>query len=200
MELQPLRKSFSYVEPCIRKWEHSRSTRKLAIQGVSIIQNDKGPILSPPPSLEIISKNYDLLKGFTAHMAEQGVIVTRLLPPIQKSVIAFYELMERDVSSDQAKTVCHQVAKSLKKMLRVIRSKWQRWEMPRVPQLPTMTSSFPICLQCCTCCPKYLVWIFPCIPIKPFRTRKSETWWWMCQWLQQEPQKNLDSRYEFFTL
>ena len=157
MELQQLRKSFSYVEPCIRKWEHSRSTRKLAIQGVSIVQNDKGPILSPPPSLEIISKNYDLLKGFTAHMAEQGVIVTRLLPPIQKSVIAFYELMERDVSSDQAKTVCHQVAKSLKKMLRVIRSKWQRWEMPRVPQFPTMTSSFPICLQCCTCCPKCLV-------------------------------------------
>ena len=103
------------------------------------------------------SARTDLLKGFTAHMAEQGVIVTRLLPPIQKSVIAFYELMERDVSSDQAKTVCHQVAKSLKKMLRVIRSKWQRWEMPRVPQLPTMTSSFPICLQCCTCCPKYLV-------------------------------------------
>ena len=155
MELQQLRKSFSYVEPCIRTWEQSRSVRKLAIQGVSIIQNDKGPVLSPPPSLEIISKNYDLLKGFTAHMAEQGVIVTRLLPPVEKSVVAFYELMERDVSSDQAQTICHQVAVSLKKMLRIIRYKWQRWEMPRVPQVPTMPNLFAIvCFPCFTFCPK----------------------------------------------
>ena len=142
MELQQLRKSFSYAEPCMRKWEQSRSIRKLAISGVSVIQNDQGPVLKPPPSLEIMSKNYDLLKGFTAHMAEQGVIVTRLLPPIEKAVIAFYELMERDVSSDHAQSICHQVAASLKKMLRVIRCKWKRWEMPRVPQFPTMTNLF----------------------------------------------------------
>lgn len=133
MEIEKLRKSFSYVEPCLRRWETVRTIRKLAIQGKSIIEHDKGPVLSPPPALAVISKNYEILKAFTAHMANVGIICTRRIQPIQAAVISFYELMERDTSSDQALNICHCVAKSLKKMLRVIRFKWQRWEMPRVP-------------------------------------------------------------------
>lgn len=133
MEIEQLRKAFSFVEPCIRRWESVRSIRKPAIQGFSIIQSDKGPLLSPSPSLDILSKNYDLLKGFTAHMADTGSICTRLLQPIEKTVVAFYELMERNTSDDDAFSVCHKVACSLKKMLGVIRRKWKRWELPRAP-------------------------------------------------------------------
>lgn len=133
MEIEHLRKTFSFVEPCIRRWEAIRSIRKTAIQGYSIIQSDKGPVLSPFPKLDILSKNYELLKGFTEHMANTGVICARLLPPIEKTVVAFYELMERKTTDDDAFSVCHRVSCSLKKMLGVIRRKWKRWELPRAP-------------------------------------------------------------------
>ena len=135
MEIEQVRKSFSYVEPCIRRWELIRSTRKLAIKGGSFIEAEDGSCLSPPPSLSIISKNFEVLKGFTSHMAETGVICTRLIGPLKKAVVAYYELMGRDTSSDQAQLICHQVASSLKKMLRMVRFKWKRWEMPRAPQI-----------------------------------------------------------------
>ena len=134
MELENLRKSFSYKEPCLRRWELVRTLRKLAIKGESIIQNDEGPTLEPPPSLAIISKNYEVLKGYTSHMADSGVICTRLIPPLEKAVVSFYDLMERDVNSDQAKSICHKVAKSIKKMLGAVRRKWFKWEMPRESQ------------------------------------------------------------------
>ena len=67
-------------------------------------------------------------------MADSGVICTRLIPPLEKAVVSFYDLMERDVSSDQAKSICHKVAKALKKMLGAVRRKWVKWEMPRESQ------------------------------------------------------------------
>ena len=134
MDVEKLRKSFSYNEQCLRRWEGVRPLRKLAIQGKTIIQSESGES-NPPPSLGVISRNYDLLKGYTSHMAKEGIICTRLLKPLEPPVKAFYEMMERDVASDQGISMCHQVAKCVKNMLGSIRPKWKKWEMPRAPQL-----------------------------------------------------------------
>lgn len=66
-------------------------------------------------------------------MASQGVICTRLVSPLELPVKEFYNMMERDVSADVAIALCHDVAKTVKKMLGAVRRKWKKWEMPRVP-------------------------------------------------------------------
>ena len=136
MEVRELRKGFSYSKPCVNRWENVRSLRKLGIQGKPILvcadQNaDENAVVHP--SLANISRNYDLLKGFTSHMAATGVICTRLIDPLKVPVVDFYDLMQVDVSTPQATSVCHGVASQIKKMLGHIRRKWGLWEMPRVP-------------------------------------------------------------------
>lgn len=131
VELDHLRKSFSFKEPCLRKWETSRGIRQRGILGKSLLDSDGGGGRIAP-SLINISLNYHLLKGFTGHMAETGVICTRLLEPLKPPVEAFYALMEIDTSSEKAKSMIHATACTIKKMLTNIRLKWMRWEMPRV--------------------------------------------------------------------
>ena len=133
-DLKRLRDSFSYSQPCLRRWETSRPLRKLGISGKPLVvsaRDEKAAVVHP--SLPNISKNYELLKGFTSHMESSGIICTRLITPIKSAVLDFYELMERDVENDTAISVASAVANTVKKMLRVVRYKWQRWEMPRVP-------------------------------------------------------------------
>ena len=132
MDLAHLRKSFSYVEPCLRHWELHRPLRERAIKGQNLIavEDAKKPFA---PSLTNLSMNYTLLKGFTEHMSNSGVICTSLIDPVKDAITGFYELMECDVKSDAGVSVCHAVAKNVKKMLFVIRRKWRKWEMPRVP-------------------------------------------------------------------
>lgn len=128
---------FSFKEPCVRRWETNRGLRKLAIGGKSLLEranaaNTNSPAI--PPSLENIRKKYDLLKGYTECMANAGIICTRLVEPLEPPLVAFYELMGMDVSSDRCISVVHGCAITIKKMLRHIRHKWKRWEMPRVPK------------------------------------------------------------------
>lgn len=131
-----LRETFSYVEPCLRAWELSRSLRKLGINGESLVvgEDTNGVI---PPTLPNIKANYALLKEFTQHMANSGVIITKLIGYIQPPVVKFYELMEIDVTTCDAKAVIYATSYIIKKMLHVVRRKWARWEMPRVTRLRT---------------------------------------------------------------
>ena len=125
-----LRETFSYVEPCLRAWELSRSLRKLGINGESLVMGeDTNDVI--PPTLPNIKANYALLKGFTQHMANTGVIITKLIGYIQPPVVKFYELMEIDVTTCDAKAVIYATSFIIKKMLHVVRRKWARWEMPR---------------------------------------------------------------------
>ena len=71
---EQLRKSFDYHEPCIRMWENCRPLRERAIQGKSLVASVYDAVQPTPPSLENMSKNHTLLKGFTTHMADTGVI------------------------------------------------------------------------------------------------------------------------------
>ena len=131
-DLEQLRNSFSFEKPCIRLWESNRALRQRAIQGKTLLISVDGSN-QPAPSLQNITKNYSLLKGFTQHMSQTGVICTNLVKPIKSAVVAYYDLMQCDVTSDQGISVCHGVSVSIKKMLRAIRTKWRKWEMPRVP-------------------------------------------------------------------
>lgn len=131
-DLKQLRKSFSFAKPCIRLWESNRALRQRAIQGKTLLFNVDDSS-QPAPSLSNINKNYSLLKGFTQYMSQTGVICTNLIDPIKSAVTAYYDLMQCDVTSDAALSVCHGVSVSIKKMLRTIRTKWRKWEMPRVP-------------------------------------------------------------------
>ena len=126
-----LRETFSYVEPCLRAWEGNRPLRQLGITGVSLIvgEDSNGVI---PPNLANIRANYTLLKGYTQHMANTGLIITKLIGYIQPPVLKFYELMEIDVATNGAKAVIYAASYIIKKMLHVVRRKWARWEMPRV--------------------------------------------------------------------
>lgn len=135
MDLALIRKSFSYVEPCLRQWEMHRPLRERAIKGNSLVVQESGKANLFAPSLANISLNYVLLKGFTSHMSTSGVICTSLVDPVKAAVKAFYALMQCDVDSDAGVAQCHSVAKSIKKMLFVIRRKWRKWEMPRVPYM-----------------------------------------------------------------
>lgn len=85
------------------------------------------------PSLGNIKVNYQLLKGFTGHMAETGVIVTAHLKFLKPPIVAFYELMLVDTTSQEAKVFCLGVAKTVKRMLTVLKRKWCKWELPHVP-------------------------------------------------------------------
>ena len=126
-----LRETFSYVEPCLRAWESSRSLRKLGINGESLaVGEDTNGVI--PPTLQNVKANYTLLKAYTQHMANTGVIITKLIGYIQPPVVKFYELMEIDVTTHEAKALAYGASFVIKKMLHVIRRKWARWEMPRV--------------------------------------------------------------------
>ena len=120
----------------MRKWETSRKLRSKGIQGKSLLESENPGRVAP--SLANISLNYHLLKGFTGHMADSGVICTKLLEPIKPPVAAFYEMMGVDTTSAHAISIIHGVACAIKKMLTNIRLKWKRWEMPRVPFLNCM--------------------------------------------------------------
>ena len=74
--------------PCLRRWELSRSLRKLGIQGRSLVQSEKGDG-KVPPSLTNLRLNYELLKGYTGHMAETGIICTRLLETLKPPLLSF---------------------------------------------------------------------------------------------------------------
>lgn len=147
MDLAQLRKSFSYSEPCLRQWELNRHLREQAIKGKSLIVKESEQLIFAP-SLTTISINYALLKGFTQHMSTTGVICTSLVPPIKRAVTDFYALMHCDVKSDAGISVCHAVSVCIKKMMRVIRSKWRKWEMPRVPQHAQIYFPFPHFTYC----------------------------------------------------
>ena len=139
-DLEQLRKSFDYHEPCIRMWENCRPLRERAIQGKSLVASVHDAVQPTPPSLENMSKNHTLLKGFTSYMADTGVICTNHVDPVKKAVVGFYTLMQCDVETDAGVTVCHDVAKSIKRMLTIIRFKWRRWEMPREPWLNSINA------------------------------------------------------------
>ena len=142
-DLAQVRKNFSFVEPCLRMWELNRPLRELGIKGKHlVVQEDEHTITVFVPSLGTISKNYRLLKPFTQHMSETGVVCTCLTSPIEAAVKEFYSLMQCDVKSDVGVAVCHKVATNIKKMLHVLRRKWKKWEMPRVPQHPKLKYHF----------------------------------------------------------
>lgn len=140
-DIEELRKGFDFTTPCLRRWELSRSLRKLGIQGRSLVQSEKGDG-KVPPSLTNLRLNYELLKGYTGHMAETGIICTRLIEPLKPPLLSFYELMEIDVSKDRAISMVHGVAANIKKMLGTIRSKWRRWEMPRESRSESIEHTF----------------------------------------------------------
>ena len=128
-------------------WESNRDLRQRAIQGKTILFSVDGSN-QPAPSLQNITKNnYSLLKGFTQHMSQTGVICTNLVKPVKSAVVAYYDLMQCDVTSDQGIFVCHGVSVSIKKMLRAIRTKWRKWEMPRVPCIAIIIF-FDVFLKC----------------------------------------------------
>lgn len=138
MDINELKKTFSYVEPCIRKWESSRALRSRGIKGISLLQGSDDPMgenVAFVPSLANISRNFSVLKAFTGHMASTGVICTKHVVPIREAVVAFYDLMEVDVKSPEGISTCHELSKSIKKMLGTVRRKWGLCEMPRVPRL-----------------------------------------------------------------
>ncbi|CAL1141447.1 unnamed protein product [Cladocopium goreaui] len=116
-------------------WENCRPLRERAIRGKTLVASVDDAVQPTPPSLENMSKNHTLLKGFTSYMAATGVICTSHIDPVKKAVVGFYTLMQCDVETDAGVTVCHEVAKSIKRMLTIIRFKWRRWEMPRDPKV-----------------------------------------------------------------
>ena len=126
----PTPKSFSYREPCLRAWEQYRSIRQRALKKERLVVNT-GTSKLLCPSLSNIKANYDILRGFTAHMAASGVIMTAHIRYIREAVDAFYGLMEVDVASADAKVFCQNTAKDIKKMLGAIKRKWSKNEMPR---------------------------------------------------------------------
>lgn len=171
-----LRSRFSYIEPCLRKWEAPRSLRKRAIQGRSLIESEK--VGQVAPSLANISLNYVLLKGFTSHVASSGVICTKLLDFLKPPLVAFYELMEMDPTSDRGVSMIHGVATTIKKMLTAIRAKWQRWEMPRAALLVLLAFClFDEGVLAGSNCLKYCFSSMSC----ELRTQRSKTWSWICQ-------------------
>ena len=113
-DLEQLRKSFDYHEPCIRMWENCRPLRERAIQGKSLVASVYDAVQPTPPSLENMSKNHTLLKGFTTHMADTGVICTNHVDPLKNAVVGFYTLMQCALKN-AAVTVCHEVATSIKR-------------------------------------------------------------------------------------
>lgn len=134
--IEELRSTFSFTKACVRSWENSRDLRSRGIRGKTLLRHaDDLELGDMPPSLANISKNYTILKGFTSHMAETGVICTRLIDPLKSPLEAFYDLMEVDAKSAQAISIIHGCASIIKQMLGMLRRKWQRWEMPRVPQI-----------------------------------------------------------------
>lgn len=124
--------SFSYVEPCVSHWEKNRGIRKSALRHQQLVKDADGKSLISP-SLRNLRCNYHLLKGFTQHMANEGVILTKRVAFTKPPVAAFYELMEVDTTTDSATAVVHGTAVCIKRMLTLVKSKWRKWELPRVP-------------------------------------------------------------------
>ena len=151
LRIQKLRDTFSYTEPCVRSWETHRPLRQLGIKGDCLVKGeDTNGVI--PPSLANIKRNYHLLKGYTQHMASTGVIITKLIRFLMPPVASFYELMELDVNTIEAKSLIYATAYLIKKMLHVIRRKWARWEMPRVAKLQGQNFASMLCIHaCCKC-------------------------------------------------
>ena len=110
--IEELRSTFSFTKACVRSWENSRDLRSRGIRGKTLLRHaDDLELGDMPPSLANISKNYTILKGFTSHMAETGVICTRLIDPLKSPLEAFYDLMEVDAKSAQAISIIHGLRK-----------------------------------------------------------------------------------------
>lgn len=134
---KPNKVTYSYVEPCLSHWEKNRGIRKLALRHEKLVKDADGkPLISA--SLRNLRCNYHLLKGFTQHMANEGVILTNRVAFTKPPVKAFYELMEVDTTTDSATAVIHGTAVLIKQMLTLVRSKWRKWELPRVLWIPKM--------------------------------------------------------------
>lgn len=150
----PSPKTFSFVEPCLRSWERHRVLRQRAIkmQRLLISSDSESPLL--PPTLENIKLNYKVLKGYTEHMANTGVILTVHMKYLKPPIVEFYKMMEIDVTDRTCERFCHATATCIKKMLHVIKRKWSKPEMPRVPGpyckfvLFFFPLSLPSSLQC----------------------------------------------------
>ena len=132
---------FSFGESCVRAWEGHRDLRKRAIKGIPLLVgetesgDDEDLGMQIPQSLANIRLNYTLLKAYTKHMAQSGIVVTKHVDLLKEPVTKFYELMEIDVDTPAAKAVCQGQTGVIKKMLGVVKRKWSRWEMPRAPRL-----------------------------------------------------------------
>lgn len=122
---------FSFVEACLKSWETVRDIRARAIKKEKIVVSERGTGVIHP-TLQNIRCNYALLKGFTRHMSETGVIMTKRLAYIKPAIRGYYESMEVDTATDKMTLTVNVVAEAIEKMLTVVRRKWSRWEMPRV--------------------------------------------------------------------
>lgn len=134
MTFNKKRKTFSFVEPCLDFWDGNRGLRKLALQRHQLVRDSEGKSIIAP-SLVNLRYNYPLLKGYTKHMAETGIILTNRMSYLKPPIKAFYELMEVDCSHEGAKTVIYATAFSVKQMLSLVKRKWNRWELPRATGL-----------------------------------------------------------------
>lgn len=140
----PSPKAFSFVEPCVRHWEIHRSLRRRALKMQRLVESSDPDTIAIPPSLANIKHNYEVLKGYTSHMAKMGVILTVHMKYLRPPIMEFYRLMEVEISDETARTFCHGTATIIKKMLHVIKRKWAKWEMPRAPGLKQTQA-------CCRC-------------------------------------------------
>lgn len=101
------------------------------------VKCDTGLELEEPPicpTLRNIRRNYYILKPFTQHMADAGIIRTKCVEVLKAPFEAFYSMHERDVSTREALSVIVACSHFTKWQLGVVKRKWLRWEMPRVPR------------------------------------------------------------------
>ena len=124
--------------------------RKLALGYKQVVKDSDGQVLVHP-SLPNIRQNYSLLKGYTQHMAEQGVIVTNRMSYIKPPITAFYESFELDVKNEAAVTAIHGSAFVVKQMLGVVKRKWSRWELPRATGTRQVLVTFFFALKTLRC-------------------------------------------------
>ena len=111
----PSAKNFSYVEPCVRHWEMHRVLRRRALKMQRLVANADPDTVTIPPSLANIKHNYEVLKGYTSHMAKTGVILTVPMKYLRPPILEFYNVMEVPLSDETARTFCHGTALIIKK-------------------------------------------------------------------------------------